>query len=27
MLVAQVVLGLGFVIFLGYPAVAKVLAT
>ena len=27
MLVAQVVLGLGFVVFLGYPAVAKVLAT
>jgi len=27
MLVAQVVLGIGFVIFLGYPAVAKVLAT
>lgn len=27
MLVAQVVLGLGFLIFLGYPAVAKVLAT
>jgi tight adherence protein C len=27
MLIAQVVLGLGFVIFLGYPAVAKVLAT
>lgn len=27
MLVAQIVLGLGFVIFLGYPAVAKVLAT
>jgi hypothetical protein len=27
MLVAQVVLALGFVIFLGYPAVAKVLAT
>lgn len=26
MLVAQVVLGLGFVVFLGYPAVAKVLA-
>ena len=27
MLVAQVVLGLGFIVFLGYPAVAKVLAT
>jgi tight adherence protein C len=27
MLVAQVVLGFGFVVFLGYPAVAKVLAT
>ncbi len=27
MLVAQVVLGLGFVLFLGYPAVARVLAT
>jgi tight adherence protein C len=27
MLIAQVVLGLGFVLFLGYPAVAKVLAT
>lgn len=27
MLVAQVVLGVGFVVFLGYPAVAKVLAT
>ncbi len=27
MLVAQVVLALGFVVFLGYPAVAKVLAT
>ena len=26
MLVAQVVLGLGFLLFLGYPAVAKVLA-
>lgn len=27
MLVAQVVLGVGFIVFLGYPAVAKVLAT
>jgi hypothetical protein len=27
MLVAQVVLGLGFVLFLGYPAVIRVLAT
>lgn len=27
MLIAQVVLGLGFIVFLGYPAVAKVLAT
>lgn len=27
MLVAEVVLGVGFVVFLGYPAVAKVLAT
>ena len=27
MLIAQVVLGLGFMVFLGYPAVAKVLAT
>jgi tight adherence protein C len=27
MLVAQVVLGLGFLLFLGYPAVAKILAT
>jgi tight adherence protein C len=27
MLVAQVVLGLGFLVFLGYPAVAKILAT
>ena len=27
MLVAQVVLGLGFVLFLGYPAVVRVLAT
>ena len=26
MLVAQVVLGFGFLLFLGYPAVAKVLA-
>lgn len=27
MLVAQVVLGLGFLVFLGYPAVAKIMAT